>query len=367
MQHVKRAKQLITRIPHHKLPREFHTLAQVCNNELSVVIDKLNSLQNTLDTNSLDNHPEILRTFRREVENLNQIEIFGIAALERANSSDKFLNNLIDKIRIEIKYPFIPPVVISLSQQYFQIIPRFNLLFVPPGEADFLLHLPDLYHELAHPLLLPSHNQSVTPFQLNLIKSIDDGIAYYDLEIMKEKRRRSPELLQLYLSNWRNSWWQWVVEFFCDLFAVYTLGPAYAWSHLHLVTKYGRDIFNVPKFTTSSHPPDDARMRVIIFGLKLIGYVTISQEIQKKWLHLSVITNAKATPEYNRAFPDQLLRKVAELAFDGVQGMQCRLANINTKDTIHSTLNDAWSQFWSNPDKYIFWEEQIVINLKSLT
>ena len=26
-------------------------------------------------------------------------------------------------------------------------------MFIPPAEGSFLLHLPDLYHELSHPLL----------------------------------------------------------------------------------------------------------------------------------------------------------------------------------------------------------------------
>ena len=59
----------------------------------------------------------------------------------------------------------------------------------------------------------------------------------------------------------------WMVEFFCDLFAVYTLGPAYGWAHLHLSAKRGGDPFDVPMLSASSHPADDARMRVMLVAL----------------------------------------------------------------------------------------------------
>ena len=77
-------------------------------------------------------------------------ETIGIAALNRANEDDRQLNLLVERIVREIGFPLLPPVATLLSQGYFHIYPWFNLLCLPLVEPAFLLHLPDLYHELGH-------------------------------------------------------------------------------------------------------------------------------------------------------------------------------------------------------------------------
>jgi len=65
----------------------------------------------------------------------------------------------------------------------------------------------------------------------------------------------------------------WLTEFFCDLYAVYTPGPAFAWSHLHLYMKAGSDAFMLPDGVRNiTHPADDARMRALLQALKGSGF-----------------------------------------------------------------------------------------------
>ena len=45
------------------------------------------------------------------------------------------LEQLMDQLRLEIRYPLLPPVVTALSQEYFHIYPQFNLLCVPLAET----------------------------------------------------------------------------------------------------------------------------------------------------------------------------------------------------------------------------------------
>jgi len=51
----------------------------------------------------------------------------------------------------------------------------------------------------------------------------------------------------------------WLTEFFCDLFAVFCVGPAFVWSHLHLAMKRRGDPYTTPDFSATMHPADDAR------------------------------------------------------------------------------------------------------------
>ena len=80
----------------------------------------------------------------------------------------------------------------TLSQQYFCIITELNLLCVPLTEGQFLLHLPDLYHELAHPLLVEEDDPLVEPLQAALFLALRDALGYLADELAKEDRRRGP-------------------------------------------------------------------------------------------------------------------------------------------------------------------------------
>ncbi len=82
----------------------------------------------------------------------------------------------------------LPPVVTPLSQSYFQTYPRFNLMLAPLGEGHFLLHLPDMYHELAHPLLISRYDRRIQPFKDSFLEVTEVVTAYIEAELEREKR-----------------------------------------------------------------------------------------------------------------------------------------------------------------------------------
>ncbi len=362
-QQLERGRSLFNKIPKHK-PREVQLLESACTEQLSAALDQLQALRDQPEMALPENQPLRLRRFRRVIEEMNFLEAVGIAALERYNQNDQELNVLIQKICSEISYPRLPPVVVSSSQQYFYIQPRLNLMCIPPAEGDFLLHLPDLYHELAHPLVLPKHDRRVKPFQDSLLVAISGALDYINAEKEKEERRRGPDDLRFYLHVWGNSWWKWVIELFCDLFALYTVGPAFAWAHYHLCAQMAADPFQVPTLTVMSHPPDDARMKAMLFALEHIGFGTEAAVIRNRWNGLIAIAGARAEPEYRRCVPDGVLKAIVDQAFKGVSEMGCRIARIGTQDLVYSTLNSAWTEFWSDPQGYVDWEKGAVTKLR---
>jgi len=164
--------------------------------------------------------------------------------------------------------------------------------------------------------------------------------------------------------SWEIAWVKyWMVEFFCDLFAVYTLGPAFVWAHLHLTAKRGEDVFAVPVISLSSHPADDARMQVMLRALSASGFSAEALTIDGRWLNLLTQAGAKPEPEYHRCYPDDLLIRIAEHARAGVEAIGCRLATPTTSDPIHSALNAAWEEFWRSPEEFVDWERKIVEQL----
>lgn len=348
------------------LPREFHVLVQRCNDELSGLLDGLRALLEDPQMQLPNYQPERLRQFRRIVEYMSFLETTAIAPLERFNDDDVFLNRLIEHIRTEIHYPLLPPVVTSLSQEYFHIFPNLNLLFVPLSEGDFLLHLPDLYHELAHPLVTERYNRRVKPFQDAFSNALDIVLEYLAAEQQKEERRHGPQKIGFYLYLWQKSWLEWMTEFYCDLYAICTVGPAFAWSNIYLCAKIGHNPFSVPTTRLESHPADAARMKVMLYGLELLGFTHEVPAIQAKWDELITISGARPEPEYRRCFPDSILRQIAENAITGVNGIGCQVATPQTKTPVYSLLNEAWTKFWDDPLQYITWEREAVRHLRSL-
>ncbi len=362
---IERGRQLTATIPRN-LPRDYDTLARTCREKLIQLNEQLRSLLDDPRFSYLKHQPERLRSFKRLVAELDLIETMGIAALDRANDEDHKLNSLLETITREIAYPFETPVVTTLSQQYFCIVTDLNLLCVPLAEGRFLLHLPDLYHELAHPLLTLLDDPIVEPFQNAMLFALQETIEYLDAESIKQDRRRGPERPTITLQRWKICWVKyWMVEFFCDLFAVLVLGPAFAWSHFHLCAKRGQNPFDVPLFGTSSHPADDARMRVMIVALKNAGFASAADNIAKRWSDLVGLSGYILEPEYHQCFPDSVLESISRHALSGVSNIGCRIASPSTADQVHSALNSAWEQFWLRPTEYVEWERAEVTRMIS--
>ena len=271
---------------------------------------------------------------------------------------------LVDRIRTETHYPLLPPVVTPLSQSYFKIYPELNLLCVPLSERNFLLHLPDIYHELAHPLIAEKYDPRVKPFQDALSRALDLVLGYLEEELEREARSRGPKEFIDNLYGWSNAWvGGWAIELFCDLFAVYTLGPAFVWSHLHLSATRGKDPYHTLSY--ASHPSDAARMATMLSGLRLAGFDTQASTLQERWNELMLISAATPEPEYDRCFPNYILQGFAQEAQRGVSEIGCRGVSSETKDIVHSALNDAWDDFWNDPEGYATKEKALVTNLKA--
>lgn len=213
------------------------------------------------------------------------------------------------------------------------------------SEGNYLLHLPDLYHEIAHPILYDTYNSKGETLQKGVEQTFLFAGTYLDNEISFSQGVIGPESFAGYFYFWQRSWWKWAIEFFCDLFAVFTLGPAYAWSHIHLCMRSGDNPFFVPKRGSSTHPADDARMRVILMGLQRIGYDADVGPLERKWNEYLLISGARSDALYKRCFTNDILRKIVELAYQGTLAAGCRIATPSLDDPVHLALNEPGSSF----------------------
>lgn len=360
---IQRSRELTAQIPRN-LPRAYDALAQLAKSRLDNLIGQFESLIKDRRLLAKNLSAERLRKFKRLVSELDTLEATAILALRKAQSEDHRLNDLLERITREIAYPAVTPTVTTLSRDYFYIVPEFKLLFVPLVEGHFLLHLPDLYHELAHPILVEENDPIIEPLQHSFSQSLDECINYVQAETHKLQRRKSPVRPEYMLGAWQRSWIRyWLSEFYCDVFALVTAGPSFAWSHLHLAIKRGENPFIVPTVSASSHPADDARMRVLLGAMKRMGLHQESVDIQNAWSCFTASLGAEPEPEYFWCYPDELLKKISTYAVSGATKIGVHVFSPSETGTVTSVLNEAWAEFWMHPDSYVQWERRAVENL----
>jgi len=359
---LERTRQLHELIPRH-LGRDVAPLEVITHDRLQFLGHRLKVLRDAPELQRPENQRERLRIFRRLCADLDQLESIAVSVLCRWNQEDQRLNRLAGGLASEIRFPLPTPVVACISQGYYETHAGLRLIRVPLAEGRFLLHLPDLYHELAHSLLEFDNDARLASFQAAHVAAVEDAYRYLAGELQKERSGLGPDIFKRYLTTWTHCWMSWAIEFFCDLFALYMVGPAFAWAHLHLSATAAEPPFSVPSFTTAAHPADAARMRVLVVALERLGFRDQADAVSRRWERLLQLGGYRRTPEYLRCFPDSLLRRIEEQAYNGTVGLGCDCASPTMAGAGRKTLNEAWEVLWQSPKEYVDWERGAVANL----
>jgi len=372
IQEIERAKYLKTLINRPTPYPELIGLEDRCCRTLDDNIKQLNSCLKKLKEEDAQQNVRVLNRFFRQLYfNNRRIEYFGIPALHFQNEDVRFLNKLIFKIQQELNLPFIAPSIACFSNKYYWIEVYTNVIFIPIGEASSILHLPDLFHELGHAAIYHKDNDHrLEGIQSTYQKMIDAITEHYQNEMNIRERQPRPKQIPLMLEYYHSQWKQrWIDEFFSDLFACYTLGPAYVWAHFHLTAKLCDDVYKLGPFPLpQSHPSDDSRMQMLIIGLKMLGYEKEADEILYRWNDMTFVSSSTPIHEYQFAYPKDLFIKIASLMFEGMKSsgfsilLPDILDNLNESD-VRKIMNVAWKEFWKNPN-YIQWEKDLLFKLK---
>lgn len=350
-----------------KLPRpprqEFERLATQCCDGIDLAIRELTTLRDNPAWKKSENAPVRLLEFRRIACNVDRLENEAVAPIVRSSKDEGAMVKLLYRMSNEIVYPIELPTVSMLSQNYFYIRTDFKLMCIPLMETQFLLHLPDVYHELSHPLFRTQHDPRTKPWLEAFL--LAKALIYDHLrkQIASAESSRTPDAIKVYLHLSMENWTcRWMEEIFCDLFGLFSAGPAYAWAHLHLHAERGRTAFQLPQ-RRSSHPADAPRMTALLEGLLLIGEKQVAAEIEGRWNSLLGVAGQNEPPDFQRYYPDKVLRKCVEAAYEGFTKMGCRPWPQPTEDNVRNTLNEAWQKFWHSPPDFVPWERAAAAKL----
>lgn len=346
------------------LPRDYDAVISTASARIQGLLARLRELRDDPAYSDPQTHSVRLRRLKRLVTDFDETEIYAIAALERVKAADNRMNRMLHAIKGEIAYPLIAPVVSPFSQCYFFIHCSLNMVFVPLLEGNFLLHLADLYHELGHGLQSATDDPKVAPLLEARAEIIFEADAYFRKELRKSATDGLPRSRLEFLAALRESWVvSWVDEFICDIYACVALGPAYAWSHLHLCAKRGGQPFLLPRRQASSHPADHVRMSVMLDALSGIGHGQACGQINNVWEQFLVSTGDRRDPTFDEAYPSALVNKMIDLTVTGLKSSGCDIAQPGCAGVVRAILNEAWDSFWKNPNLYPKTEEDLVKRL----
>ena len=313
-----------------------------------------------------------LRTFRSLNDECTELEVNRCLVIRQYGKPERYLNKLIRRIYQEIGfvgYRRIPLLTTTTApQNYYWVHPKHDIIGVPPGEEDNLLHLPDLYHEIAHIIFMlaqmtPAYNWITGNFNQHLR-------THFEEMLFEAEENQWPVAFQQKLAGWRTMWlnqleYKWLEEFVCDLTATYLAGPAYAWTHLKLVLSEGKTNYDLYGTESANHPADEARFRAIRFMLFQTGQGEAVIELDKAW---QLVLGAYQKPDYyDSAYPDHLLESLVQTVCLNCQQQtlqmysdQLRLPNA----PVSSLLNAAWQFIHQNPEGFPIWERASIRSLQ---
>ena len=361
---VNRAQVLKSLIAYPLEPVELYALAERCTSHIDHLIDDLNGLFGLLDEDADDETMRFLhRRFKSITRRIEWIEQYGISVLKLKCKDYNYLNKLITRIHHESKIPINIATVASFSNRYFFFASLTNVIFIPAAEHKFILHLPDLYHELGHYVSSKKEEIQLKNTRIAYQNCVTNITGHFKKIIEDRMYGSGPaSLLNTTFAihaQWKESWLE---ELFSDAFAAFLLGPAYAWSHIHLVTKTQDDVYYFDNFKFQEHPSDEARFRFICNCLGLVGYDEEVKSLKAKWNTLIFVKGNRGTESYYEAFPDTLFDIIATqiqegLEADGFLVIGKTLSEKMPESSIANILNNAWNVFWKAPNDFFKHEE----------
>jgi hypothetical protein len=290
----------------------------------------------------------IFHLYKRLSELAQAVDEGPVFVLSRFGPPDVFLTRLVAAMCGEFGFPYTSPLCAAMSTQYYFAVAGMDLILVPHSESSHLLGLPDIYHELGHFILF--RDTALLP---SLRNCVDE---HFRSEVLRAQSEGWPAKSVTALERYRTHWLgEWIIEFGCDLLATTVCGPAFGWANARLCARLSADFHEI----MVSHPADAARTVAIRLMLQHLGFISEASQIDDQWQSLYQISGQQEPQEFRLAFPASLLSKLVEqvTAYCGSVGIRSYKPNTMP---VARLLNQAWSQFLSDPISFDEWEKEHV-------
>lgn len=151
---IDRARLLRGAIPDSPRHAALEQLARLCRVSLEEQARQLGQARALLDGTGDADASTVLTTVKRCTRVVGAIEGYGMPPLHCPSDRAVFLNDVLSAMHREMDLSMPCPAVSCMSNDYYFAHPSTWTIHVPLSEAEFLLHLPDFYHESGHLLLV---------------------------------------------------------------------------------------------------------------------------------------------------------------------------------------------------------------------
>ena len=283
---IDRAKMLKAEIPASQQHAALERLAVICRGTLEKQLQLLERVDGLLDGGGVGGaDAKAMRVLKMCTRVIAAVEGYGMPLLHCQSEQAVFLNDVLSAMHGEVGLPFPCPAVSCTSHEYYFAHPVTHTVHAPLSETAFLLHMPDFYHELGHFLFDHEDRGAGCGIIRDGMACATDAIDGWCSQLMGRMERESAPTTSRDGVKWMWTRWTsvWIQEAFCDLFALFAAGPAYAHSNLHLVTKTDRSIYLLNLLTRQDRPSGEARMRLLDDGMRLLGHEPEADRIRAEW------------------------------------------------------------------------------------
>ncbi len=305
--------------------------------------------------------PNYLLAFGELSQRASIVESYFLPFVERFSDRDSVLTRLTHRLTQQVRWPLDPPLVSAFSLQGYWTVAQLNLVCGPAAEADSLLGLPDLCHELGHILLLHYEPLLLREFR----RDLRDYFARQQQRLRIQQR--PTEYLRLYdllYEQWRDSW---VLEFGADMIATYLVGPSFGWQHVRLCAGIASEVYVPGLGERAEHPADEARLRGVVALLNRVGGEEGVGELPALWGAYSAANGANRPADYDACYPDELLENLARRVSEGCAALGIRpFPDVSDPATdIPALVNEAWDRFRGEPGSYSQWEQVTLSRIRA--
>lgn len=306
--------------------------------------------------------PDVLSETQVITRNLHLFNRYLVSPVLRARPSDRLCLKLLQWLHGT--HPQTKHIPAAISDGDYSTFPNPRIpaiYFMPPSAQHRLLYLPLFFHEYGHLLYAchrPEMDELVRSLQETLARNLEPSAQRDDRHSQREQERRSAIV---------ETWYEWMVELFCDAVGIVIGGPAFMHSFSMYFRMLGRDEFQVrpEALEHRGHPVTWLRIRLLVDRAQRLGLDDAAQIVEDSWR--TIAEEMLVHEDYFGFYEPEFLSAVQQTIDDMLIESDPRRYDAQvTGDADSSTgspvalLNRAWREFFDNPQGYAEWEKSVI-------
>jgi hypothetical protein len=299
--------------------------------------------------------PRLLRNylglFQRLAERVRLIEWMVVPFLVRFDEGDRLLTLLVRRIVMQTGLPVRRALVAGFSTQYYWTFPEYSVIAVPAGEAESLLGLADLCHELGHMLMNTHETSLLGTFPAILAAHVTNE------EARMISEQRPPRYIADYLAHFRHWDEDWILEFACDMVGTYLAGPAFGFQHVRLCAGWAENAYYPTLGQAAEHPADFARLEGIVAVIEMLNDPADAEAVREMWSRYTSVQGDVEPADYATCYPMALIRELAQVVVAGCRTLSIKSYQEAAATDIIRVMIDAWDHFRADPDGHGAYED----------